>query len=39
MSRAETDKKILAGALLALFVAVLAGQRAGVIPTPKQEQP
>lgn len=35
--RAETDKKILAGALVALLVAFMAGTRAGVLP--KAETP
>ncbi len=32
MSRADTDKKIIAGALVALFVALVSGTRAGVLP-------
>lgn len=30
--RAETDKRILAGALVALLVAFMAGTRAGILP-------
>lgn len=38
MSRSDTDKKILAGALLALLIAWLSGTKAGVLPKASDAQ-